>query len=221
MNCCTSEESKAKDNFFSKRAKNYDKRFHKKGLDKAQQLLLEGMTDAMMHNRKNPVGTVMEIGCGVGGLLLTTLGKGLNHAIGIDASEGMLEKAKENAVRMKLEDKTTFYHRNFVDVEPELPVADIIILDKVLCCDSNPELLIKKSAIKTKTIYAVSFPRNNILVRLFIKAEIAIAKIFTIKFIPFYHEPADIKRWIEMAGLVLSYNRNTFFWQVQVFTCKQ
>ena len=220
MNCCTSEELKAKDNFFSKRARHYDKRFHKKGLDKTQQLLLEGMTAVMTHNGKNSVESVMEIGCGVGGLLLTMLGKGLNYAIGVEASEGMLKKAKDNAVRMKFEEKTVFHHRDFVDVEPELPPADIMILDIVLCCDSNPELLIKKSTGKTKAIYAVSFPRDNFLVRLFVKAGIAIAKIFPIKFTPFYHEPADIKRWAENANFVLFYARNSFIWQVQVYTRK-
>lgn len=220
MNCCTPDELKAKDDFFSKRARHYYNRFHKKGLDKTQKLLLEGMTAVMIHNGKNSVESVMEIGCGVGGLLLTLLGKGLSHAIGIDASKGMLEKAKENALRMKLEEKTIFHHRDFVDVEPELTPADIIILDKVLCCDSNPELLIKRSTGKTKVIYAVSFPRDNILVRLFVKAGILITKIFPVKFTPFYHEPADIKRWTENANFVLSYARNTFIWQVQVYTRK-
>jgi len=220
MNCCTSEELIAKDNFFSKRASHYDKRFHKKGLDKTQQLLLEGMAAVMTNNGKNSVESVMEIGCGVGGLLLTMLGKGLNHAIGIDASEGMLEKAKHNAVRMKFNEKTVFLHRDFVDVEPELPVADIMILDKVLCCDSNPELLIKKSTGKTNAIYAVSFPRDNIFIRLLVKAGILITKIFPVKFTPFYHEPADIKRWTENANFLLSYARNTFVWQVQVYTRK-
>ena len=220
MNCCTPEELKAKDNFFSKRAKHYDKRFHKKGLDKSQQLLLEGMFAVMTQNGKSSVESVMEIGCGVGGLLLTMLDKGLQHAIGVDASEGMLEKAKDNAVRMKFEEKTVFHHGDFVDVEPELPPADIIILDKVLCCDSNPELLIKKSTGKTKAIYAVSFPRDNILVRFFVKAGILITKIFPLKFTPFYHEPADIKRWTENANFVLSYARNSFIWQVQVYIRK-
>ena len=220
MNCCTPEEFKAKDNFFSKRAMHYDKRFHKKGLDRTQRYLLEGLTAVMAHNGKNSVESVMEIGCGVGGLLLTMLGKGLNYAIGVDASEGMLEKAKENAVRMKLEEKTVFHHRDFVDVEPELPTVDMIILDKVLCCDSNPQLLIKKSTGKSKAIYALSFPRGNILVRLFVKAGIVMTKIFPIKFTPFYHEPTDIKRWTENADFVLSYARHTFIWQVQVYTRK-
>jgi magnesium-protoporphyrin O-methyltransferase len=220
MNCCTSEELKAKDNFFSKRSKNYDKRFQKKGLDKTQHLLIEGMTAVMEQKGQRSFGSVMEVGCGVGGLLLTMLGKGLNYAIGIDASEGMLEKAKENALKMKMEEKIVFHHRDFVDVEPELPATDIIILDKVLCCDADPELLIKRSTGKAKTIYAISFPRDNFLVRLFVKTGILITKIFPVKFTPFYHEPADIKRWIEKADFVLSYARNTFIWQVQVYTRK-
>ncbi len=220
MNCCTPEELKAKDNFFSKRAIKYNKRFQRKGLDRTQQLLLVGMTAALTHRGKSSAESVMEIGCGVGGLLLTMLGKGLDKAIGIDASEGMLEKAKENAVKMKLQEKVVFHHRDFVDVEPELPRADIIILDKVICCDANPELLIKRSTAKTKVIYALSFPRDNFLVRLFVKTGILITKIFPLKFTPFYHEPADIKRWTENANFILLYARNSFLWQVQVYTRK-
>ena len=219
MNCCTSDELKAKDDFFSKRAMHYDKRFHKKGLDKTQQLLLEGIT-AVINNGKTSASTVMEIGCGVGGLLLTMLGKGVDYAIGVDASEGMLEKARQNAAERNFKDKTLFLHGDFVNVERELQPADIVVLDKVLCCDSDPESLIKKSTGKTKYIYALSFPRDHIFARFFIKAGIAITKICPVKFTPFYHEPNDIKRWTEGANFILSYARNTFFWQVQVYNHK-
>jgi len=41
-------------------------------------------------------------------LLLTMLGKGVDYAIGVDASEGMFEKARQNAAERNFKDKTLF-----------------------------------------------------------------------------------------------------------------
>ena len=217
MDCCSPEELKAKDNFFSSRAKRYSRRFRKKGLNAEQKYMVAGIVDAFNSGNNFSPRTVLEIGCGVGGLLITLLNKGAAFATGIDASQGMIEKAQENAMHLQLNNKMEFLHGDFVSIEDAVSGSEVVVLDRVLCCDSNPELLIRKTALKAEKIYAVSFPRDFFPVRIFVKTGIAIAKLFPVKFLPFYHEPSLFERWIEEQGFTLKYSRCTFLWQVLVY----
>ncbi|HLG35424.1 MAG TPA: methyltransferase domain-containing protein [Bacteroidia bacterium] len=217
MNCCGAEEQQAKDNFFSARAKRYSKRFRKKGLSKEQQHLVSGIVETASREKKSEPGTVLEIGCGIAGLLITLLRQGAVHATGIDASQGMIERAKENAAGSGLNEKMEFFHGDFVAIENSISPAEVVILDRVLCCDGNPEMLIRQSASKATRVYAVSFPRDFLPVRLFVKTGIAIAKFFPFRFTPFYHEPALLCRWIEEQGFAAHFSRHTFLWQVLVY----
>ena len=216
MNCCSNEHTQAKDNFFSKRSKRYAKQFRKKGLDKPQQLLLEGILKANTISSKS----LLEIGCGAGGLLITLLQKGASNAIGVDASEGMLEHAKQFAKDLKQENRIEFRYGDFSQQANAISQADVTILDKVLCCDENPKSLIELSTQKTNEVYAVSFPRDGIMARIFFTSGIAIAKLFRLKFTPFYHEASQLELWIESNGFLKVYSNNTIIWQILIFKKK-
>ncbi|MBS4027245.1 MAG: methyltransferase domain-containing protein [Ignavibacteriales bacterium] len=217
MNCCSSEHTQAKDHFFSQRAKRYAKQFRKKGLDNPQQLLVEGITKALDGNGSLPPKTFLEIGCGAAGLLLTFLQKGGTSAIGVDASEGMLHVAKQIAKEAGKENNITFHHGDFATLERSIPQTDVTILDKVLCCDENPKTLIEKSTAKAKEVYAVSFPKNSLLIRFIVKSGILMTKLFRMKFTPFYHEPNDLQTWIAGQHFSHVYSNSTMMWQVLVY----
>jgi SAM-dependent methyltransferase len=216
MNCCSSEHTQAKDTFFTKRSKNYAKHFRKKGLDKPQQLLLEGILKVNSLSSKS----LLEIGCGAGGMLISLLQRGASKAIGIDASEGMLEKAKEIVKEHNVESKIEFLYGDFSANANGIAQSDITILDKVLCCEENPQTLIEKSTAKTKEVYAVTFPKDSLLVRVFVKGGILLTKVFRMKFTPFYHEPKQLRSWIEAQNFSTAYANETIMWQVLVFKRK-
>ena len=217
MNCCASEHTQAKDKFFSKRSKKYAKQFCKKGLDKTQQFLLEGITKALNANGTIPSKSLLEIGCGAGGMLISLLQKGASKAIGVDASEGMLEFAKQFTRDAKLENKIEFRHGDFSQQAHAIPQSDVTILDKVLCCDENPKTLIELSTQKAKEIYAVSFPKDSLFTRFVVKSGILLTKLFKMKFTPFYHEPKQLQQWIESQRFQLVYTNSAIIMQVLVF----
>jgi SAM-dependent methyltransferase len=217
MDCCSPEEFEIKDNFFSARAKKYSKRFRKKGLNTEQKYLVTGIVNAFNGNGKFSPSSVLEIGCGTAGLLVTLLNKGAAFATGIDAARGMIDAAKENALLLQLNNKTKFLQGDFATIENMVARSEVVVLDRVLCCDGNPELLIRKSALKAEKVYAVSFPRDFFPVRIFVKTGIAIARLFPVKFLPFYHEPSQLHRWIQEQGFSLKYSRHTFLWQVLIY----
>lgn len=156
--CCSpATVSSATNKFFSRWSKRYAKNFRKKGVERTQQYLLDGVRRVPIEGQE-----ILDIGCGVGALHLTLLKQGAVRSIGVEVSEGMIQEAQQLASELGLRDKTSYILGDFVDLAHLLPESDITLLDKVVCCYEHLDLLIEKSAAKTKRIYALSHPKDNV-----------------------------------------------------------
>lgn len=214
--CCShSSASESTGKFFSKRSKWYARSFRKGALEKNQTYLLDGI-------RSEPVAekTILDIGSGVGALHLTLLKEGAAQATGIDMSEEMLKHAKKFAITLGVEKNVSYVLGDFMTHADSIANADITILDKVICCYEDYEGLIKTSAAKTKLLYAVSLPKNNLLMEFLFKFQIAIAKLFRSGFRPYWHNWNTIHQLITAQGFTLVYSNTTILWQAAVFKRK-
>jgi len=212
MSCCTSNSCSGTNIFFSRWSKSFAKRFRKKGLEKVQRYLLEGIRLEPVKDRH-----ILDIGCGVGALHLTLLQEGAILATGIEAAEGMLEKAKEFSLSFGLQEKISYHLGDFVSLADTLPDAEITVMDKVVCCYENLDQLIETSTKKTKRMYGLTHPRNNILIGSMFRFQIAILKLFRFKFHPFWHDWDLMHKEINRQGFRLLYQKSTFVWNVAVF----
>jgi magnesium-protoporphyrin O-methyltransferase len=211
--CCTPGGASCGTNaFFSRWSRFYARRFHSGGLEPVQKHLLAGIGQELVPGSK-----VLDIGCGVGSLHLTLLQRGASRAVGIDISEGMLNEARRFAERMGLNDRTEYINGDFTTVSATVPQSDITVLDKVVCCYENLDALVRLSTVKTRHIYALTHPKENMLMRGLFKGHRALARIFGWSFHPFWHDWAKMKALILSQGFRLVDDRSTLAWQVLVF----
>jgi SAM-dependent methyltransferase len=211
--CCQSSvATEGTNKFFSKFSKRYAKQFKKKGLEKIQKYLLDGVRSEPVNSKR-----ILDIGCGVGGLHLTLLQEGAAHAVGVDQAEGMLDKAKAFAREMGISEKTEHVHGDFVERAGSIGEADITLMDKVVCCYGDLENLIKVSTSKTRSIFALTHPNDRFLVRWFFKSHIAVLKLFRAKFHPFWHDWNKMDRMIRDAGFQAVYYNSTILWEARVY----
>jgi SAM-dependent methyltransferase len=149
--------------FFTNISHVFVEEFEKRGLRKHTNLIIKFFTDINLSNM-----TILELGCGVGGLLLKFLEMGAKHTHGVDLSESMVENAKKFAELRNFNDKTSFYVGDFGALSKGiLPIkeADIVIADRVLCCSPVP-LEILQSMINYNPKYIVVVqPRKNYFTR--------------------------------------------------------
>lgn len=211
MTCCQ-QPLHGTNRFFSKNAGSYLKKFRKRGLAKEQRLLLEGIVSSDIGGM-----SILEIGCGVGGLHLTLLRWGAASAVGVDIAEGMLEGARTLSREFGFEERTRYLLGDFVRLEKTVASADITLLDKVVCCYEDLETLLGTSLAKTGKVYALSFPRSNLMMRLLISFGIAAGKLLRWSFHPYWHDWQALTESIQAAGFRQTYRRATFFWDVRVF----
>jgi predicted TPR repeat methyltransferase len=218
MDCCSTATRQAindiggTNTFFTRWSKTYEKRFRKKGLAKEQKYLIEGITRTPLASK-----TILDVGSGVGSIHLSLLQRGAATAIGVDIAEGMIHRARQLAGELGLDDRTRYIVGDFVAMNGDIPLSDITILDKVVCCYEDVDMLVEKSTSKTKEIYALTFPRESFFVQIMFKTQIFICDLLRFSFRPYWHDWRRICQKITASGFENIYHNKTLFWTVHVY----
>jgi 2-polyprenyl-3-methyl-5-hydroxy-6-metoxy-1,4-benzoquinol methylase len=205
--CCPS----GTDACFSKSAGHYARRYRRRGLDRAQKELRKGLlADGVLGK------SLLDVGCGVGGLLFELMKDGGSSGVGIDLSEGMIGKASAIARDRGVAGQVRFQVGDFAAMEGNVPKADIVVMDKVLCCYPEPGALLARVAATGAGTLAVSYPRDGVLSRFSFTSMYRIGKLLRWSFYPFYHDPQGLDALMAGAGFRESRRSATPFWQIVI-----
>src|SRR5947199_213845 len=83
---------------------------------------------------------------------------GASGATDVDASAAYLAAAREEAARQGHAERVAYHHGNFVDLAATLPPADIVTLDRVICCYHDMPALVERSSAKAARLYGLVYP---------------------------------------------------------------
>lgn len=187
-------------------------RYRRSGPDRTTRLLLAALTAEGVAGL-----TLLDIGGGIGAVQYGFLEAGGAHATDVDASTAYVAVARAEAARHGLADRIEYRHGNFVDLADELPAADVVTLDRVICCYHDPQGLVGQSAGKVGKLYGLVYPRDTWWTR----TPFALANLFLrLRRNPFrvyVHAPATVEALARGAGLARRFYRTAGFWQVVVY----
>lgn len=199
---------------FDEEAADNDLRVYRaEGLDETTAWLVEALTGYDVEGQ-----TLLDIGGGVGMIQHELLKAGAVSAVHVDASSAYINAAKREAKRRKLGDRIAWHFGNFVDLAKNLEPADIVTLDKVICCYPDMPGLVRASARLTKRYYAIVVPRDRWWFRLAVGLMNAFQAITRNPYRVFVHSHKQIEAIIAKAGLKRSFSRHNFIWQVLVYS---
>jgi SAM-dependent methyltransferase len=136
--------------------------YHKHGAASATRLLIEALRAEGIEGM-----TLLDIGGGIGAIQHALVLAGVSHALDVDASAAYLATARQEAERQGLADRIRFAHGNFVELASTIPPADLVTLDRVICCFNDMPALVSLSAARAKKLYGVVFPHDTWCRRLF------------------------------------------------------
>src|SRR5438876_9388459 len=158
MTCC---DAPAWANQFDRKTALRDLRdYRKHGPATTTQALIDALKRAGVERS-----TVLDIGGGVGAIQLELLKAGAREATSVDVSAPYLAAARGEATRQGLRGRITFQIGDFVDLAPRIPAADVVTLDRVVCCYARMEPLVKASAERCQRLYGLVYPRDQWLTR--------------------------------------------------------
>jgi SAM-dependent methyltransferase len=109
--------------------------------------------------------TVLDIGAGVGAVHHALLEAGAASAIDVDASGPYIAAAREEAERRGLADRVAYRKGDVVALAPELSPADLVALDRVVCCYPHMEALVRVAADRTRRRLGMVLPRDDAWIR--------------------------------------------------------
>jgi hypothetical protein len=164
--------------------------------------------------------TLLDIGGGVGAVQHQLLASGLREATDVDASSAYLRAAKSEAERLGFEGRVRYHYGNFLDLAHGIPPADIVTLDRVICCYDDMQGLVGASAEKAHLMYGVVYPRDAWWTRFGIRIMNIGHRLRGNPFRVFAHETSAVESILESRGLVRSFHRTAGLWQVAVFERK-
>jgi SAM-dependent methyltransferase len=211
MNCCL-PHNRAAARLFSRFSGRYRRRYRRKGLERLQRLLVEGLGRAGFTQA-----TLLEIGCGVGFLHQSLIEAGATSAVGVDLSEGMLEQARAAARERGLEGRVTYLQGDFLELAAGIEPADVVLLDKVICCYPDAEGLVRASQAKARRVYAFTIPRDRWWARAGGVLTNLALRLLGSSFRAYVHDPVRIDGWLAGAGFQLRHQANTLNWLARVY----
>jgi len=205
--------------FGAKKARSQLAKFRRKGADRTTRMLIEDVYDAMSKRNDGRSPTVLlDIGAGVGAIHHALLDGGVERAVHVDASSAYLTAAREEAERRGHTTRVEFVAGDFVDVADHISTADIVTLDRVICCYHDMTQLVSRSGEKAGFLYGAVYPRDEWWTRLFVAWNNVFYRATRSPFRTFVHSPRDIDSVLGSHGLRRRSVRRTLVWEVAVYT---
>src|SRR6266699_2961595 len=161
--------------------------------------------------------TLLDIGGGIGAIQYDLLEAGVRDVTAVDASTAYQQAARAEAERRGVSARIQFLLGDFVTLAPEVAAADIVTLDRVVCCYPDMEPLVRLSAERCRRLYGLSYPRYRWPVRAVVSTENAFRRLFRNPFRSFVHSPTVMDQLLRALGFTLQSKVRTFAWEVVVY----
>lgn len=213
MRCC-SHCRDAEDFFSQKTAKRDIRRYRKRGPDRSTRLLLDLLTS---HQNNFSEKSLLDIGGGVGVISWELFARGLAKAVNVDASRPYQEIMKQEAENREMSGRIQFFYGDFTELTDKVDQAEVVTLDRVICCYPDAEKLIKYSTEKAKEIYGVVYPRKRWMTRIGIWFINLWFRIRRSDFRVYLHPPSLIEANIKKSGFKLLRTENTITWHIDCY----
>jgi SAM-dependent methyltransferase len=116
--------------------------------------LLDAITEAGVADR-----TVLDVGCGIGDLAIEAVARGASSGVGFDLSAKAIERARRLAEVRGVGDRMRFEVGDGAKLD--LPAADIVVINRVVCCYPDTENLLERTLGAARSVFAITAPVSD------------------------------------------------------------
>jgi magnesium-protoporphyrin O-methyltransferase len=160
---------------------------------------------------------LLDIGGGVGAIHHELLNDMARQATHVDASSAYLKEARTEAARRGHGERVKFIHADFTDVASDLPKADIVTLDRVVCCYPDFRSLLKAAAEHSQRALAFTYPRETWYMRFGLIIINFFQGLRRDPFRVFLHPIAEMDALLEREGFERVTLRRLIVWEMALY----
>jgi 2-polyprenyl-3-methyl-5-hydroxy-6-metoxy-1,4-benzoquinol methylase len=187
-------------------------RYRKQGLKKETEILVDALLAEGVEGR-----SLLDVGGGLGALEFELLKAGSSRATNVEASSAYIEAAQAESLRQGCAERVSHIHGDFVAIANDVPPADVVTLDKVICCYDDMVSLVSSSVQKANKLYGVIYPRDTWWVKAAIAVENLIRKLKGNSFRVIVHPTRAVDQLIRDSGMEKRFYRALIDWQIVVY----
>ena len=198
--------------FSSREADNDLKRYREQGPDGTTRALIDAIVAEGVEGA-----SVLDIGGGIGAIQLGLLDAGAARATSVDATEAYVETSRAEAARRGYGDRVTARLGDFVELAPTVDDADVVTLDRVICCYPDLARLLGSAAGKARRSVGLVYPRLTWWTRLGSRAFAAWGWLTRDPTRWRLHPDAAVDGMLRGAGFERRDIARTFIWQVVLY----
>jgi magnesium-protoporphyrin O-methyltransferase len=198
---------------FDRRTAEHDReRYRRNGPDTTTKHLLE-----LMRPYCGTGSTLLDIGGGIGVIGRALLKAGAGHATLVDASPAYLDVARQESRIADVLDRMEFVDGDFVRRAVTIERADLVTLDRVICCYADMERLVTLSAERAGVAYGIVLPRDRRTTRMAMAVMNVWFRLRRRAYRFYVHPTARVDAIVADAGLHPRAERRTWIWRVVVY----
>jgi SAM-dependent methyltransferase len=160
---------------------------------------------------------ILDIGAGVGAVHLTLLGTGAATAVDVDASREYLAVAQGEAERRGLLERIEYRYGDVVELADDLPAADIVTLDSVICCYPHLEALLGAASRSGPRLVGITYPRDVWWMRTFMRIYNLVQTVRRIPARYFIHRHERVEGLMAARGYQNVYEGGIRVWRVVLY----
>ncbi len=211
MTCCTGPCAAAA-HFDPKMAERDLRRYQRRGSDASTRILLSEL-------RRWPLQGLhlLDVGGGIGVIAVELARAGLADVTLADASAAYLEVARRHLASRDTSRPAQFILGDFAVTAGSLPDADIVTLDRVVCCYPDVEALLWGAAARARRVVAFTYPRDTWYVRAGVVVENLWYWLRQDPFRAFVHSPQRMASVLESAGFVRAARDASLQWALDLY----
>ena len=170
-------------------------------------LLAEGVEGAM----------VLDVGAGIGMVHIELLTAGAASAVDVDLSRAYLAVARQEAERRGLLDRITYQYGDLVELAAALPPADVVALDRVICCYPDLSALLAAAVVSRPRVIGLVHPSDSWWMRASVSVFNAVSRVLRRGHFFYAHRRSEIDRFLDGRGYRLRHRGGSRVWRVSVY----
>ena len=163
---------------------------------------------------------VREIGAGVGAGHTALLEAGAASVVDIDASREYLATARAEAERRGLAGRIDYRYGDVVELAGDLPPADVVILDSVICCYPYLPRLIEAAVVSRPRLAGFAYPRDVWWMLAFMRLYNATHRLIRSPARYYIHRRSQVGALMAQAGYVEIHDGGSPIWRVAVYQAR-
>jgi len=161
--------------------------------------------------------SVLDIGGGVGVVGFELLAAGADRLTDVDAARAYVAVARHEAARRGVADRATFHHGDFVALADGIEPADIVTLDRVVCCYGDWAALVDRSVARARRLYGLVYPNDRWWTRVGIWIGNQTLRFTGQSYRGFVHPERAIDERIRARGFERRSHHRGWLWQTAVY----